>query len=247
MADLRADTPEQAVRILTLARPGKRNALSRRLIASLRDHLREAEAEGVRALVITGEGATFSAGADFADLEGDASDEAFDAAMSELTAALRNSRIASFAAIDGPCVGAGLDLALACDFRVAGPDAGFSLPAVKMGILYNPRRLAQILPMLSHAAAVRLLLLAERLDRDEALCGGLATHRAAEGETLATAMALAGRAAALPPLAQAAAKGFVTAFHAGDFDAADWQARRMELLASDERAEALRKAREPKA
>lgn len=246
MADLRSDTPQPGVRVLILTRAEKRNALSRGLIAALQDRLLEAEAEGIRALVIAGEGPVFSAGADFADLEGDASDEAFDAAMSGLTAVLRNSRIISFAAIDGACVGAGLDLALACDFRVAGPGAGFSLPAAKMGILYNPRRLAQILPMLSHAAALRLLLLAERLDRDEALAGGLATHAAGEGGTLETAVALAGRAAALPPLAQAAAKEFVAAFRAADFDAADWQARRMDLLASDERREALRKAREPK-
>lgn len=246
MADLRSDTPLQAVRVLTLTRAERRNALSRSLIAMLQDHLREAEAEGIRALVIAGEGPAFSAGADFAELEGDASDEAFDAAMSGLTAALRNSRIISFAAIDGACVGAGLDLALACDFRVAGPGAGFSLPAAKMGILYNPQRLAQILPMLGHAAALRLLLLAERLDRDEALAGGLATHAADAGGALANAVALAGRAAALPPLAQAAAKEFVTAFRAADFDAADWQARRMDLLASDERRAALRKAREPK-
>lgn len=246
MADLRSDTPQPGVRVLILTRAEKRNALSRGLIAALQDRLLEAEAEGIRALVIAGEGPVFSAGADFADLEGDASDEAFDAAMSGLTAVLGNSRIISFAAIDGACVGAGLDLALACDFRVAGPGAGFSLPAAKMGILYNPRRLAQILPMLSHAAALRLLLLAERLDRDEALAGGLATHAAGEGGTLETAVALAGRAAALPPLAQAAAKEFVAAFRAADFDAADWQARRMDLLASDERREALRKAREPK-
>lgn len=229
-----------------LARAERRNALSRDLITRLHEQVLAAGRDGDLALVIAGEGPAFSAGADFADLEGDASDAAFDAAMSGLTAALHDSPVISFAAIDGACVGAGLDLALACDFRVAGSDAGFSLPAVRMGILYNPQRLAQILPMLGHAAALRLLLLAERLDRDEALAGGIVTHAAATGEALTTAVALAGRAAALPSRAQAAAKGFVAAFHAADFRAADWQARRMELLASDERAEALRRAREPR-
>lgn len=248
MADLAVDTPLDGVRVLTLSCPAKRNALSRGLIAGLRYQVRQAEADGLRALVICGEGPAFCAGADFSDLEGDASDAGFDAAMTELTTALRDSPLVSFAAVQGPCVGAGLDLALACDFRVAAPDALFALPAVKMGILYNPQRLAQILPMLSHAAALRLLLLAERLDRTEALAGGLVTHVAdqvGDNGPLALAIRLAGQAASLPSMAQGAAKAFVAAFHGTGFDAADWQARRMELLASAERREALKNAREP--
>lgn len=246
MVDLRVEAREQGIRLLTLARGARRNALSRDLIAALRQALDDAAAEGVRAVVIAGEGPAFSAGADFADLEGDASDEAFDAAMSGLTGALRESAAISFAAINGACVGAGLDLALACDFRVAAPDAVFSLPAVRMGILYNPRRLAQILPMLSRATAARLLLLAERLDRDEALAGGIVTHvsdRPGEGAVIEAALDLAAKAAALPALAQGAAKAFATAFGEPGFKASDWQAKRLELLASDERREALRQAR----
>lgn len=246
MADLRVEAPREGIRLLTLSRGAKRNALSRALIAALRQALDEAGAEGARAVVIAGEGQAFSAGADFADLEGDASDEEFDAAMSGLTGALRESALVSFAAIDGACVGAGLDLALACDFRVAAPGAFFALPAVRMGILYNPRRLAQLLPMMSRAAASRLLLLAERLDRDEALAGGIVTHacdRPGQDAVAEAALELAARAAALPPLAQGAAKAFVAAFGEPDFSAADWQARRLELLSSPERREALLQAR----
>lgn len=249
MADLRIDTPRDGIRLLTLSRGAKRNALSRGLIAALRQALRDAESDGARAVVIAGEGLAFSAGADFADLEGDASDEEFDAAMSGLTGALRESALISFAAINGACVGAGLDLALACDFRVAAPDAVFALPAVRMGILYNPGRLAQILPMLSRSAASRLLLLAERLDRDEARAGGIVTHvsdRAGEGAVVEAALDLAAAAAALPARAQGAAKAFVTSFMTPDFEAVDWQARRRELLASEERRHALLQARKPR-
>lgn len=242
MADLRIETPQQDVRVLVMARGAKRNALTLGLIGALQAEVRAAEADGLRSVVITGEGPAFSAGADFADLEGDASDREFDAAMSGLTSALQESRLISIAAIDGFCIGAGFDLAMACDFRVAGPDAAFGLPAVSMGILYNPKRLAQVLPRLADAAAMRLLLLAERLDRSEAQAAGIVTH-CAEGGTLGVAIGLAGRAAKLPPNAQAAAKAFLTAFRWPDFDETEWEMLRMELLSSEERREALRQAR----
>lgn len=249
MADLRVETPREGIRLLMLSRSARRNALSRDLITALRRSLDDAAATRTRAVVIAGEGPAFSSGADFADLEGDLSDEQFDAEMSGLTGALRESALISFAAINGACVGAGLDLALACDFRVAAPDAFFALPAVRMGILYNPRTLAQILPMLSHSAASRLLLLAERLDRDEARAGGIVTHvsdRPGEGAVVETALDLAAAAAALPALAQGAAKAFTASFMGADFKASDWQAKRLELLASEERREALQQAKRSK-
>jgi enoyl-CoA hydratase/carnithine racemase len=249
MVDLRVGTPREGIRLLMLSRSARRNALSRDLITALRESLYSAAAEGARAVVIAGAGPAFSSGADLADLEGNVSDEEFDAEMSGLTGALRESALISFAAINGACVGAGLDLALACDFRVAAPDAFFALPAVRMGILYNPQRLAQILPMLSHAAASRLLLLAERLDRDEARAGGIVTHvsdRSGDNAVIEAALDLAAVAAALPALAQGAAKAFTTSFMGPDFKASDWQAKRLELLASEERREALRQARTPR-
>jgi len=244
MSDLRITDPQPGVRVLTLARPAKRNALSRSLIADLRAALEAAEAADIRAVVLAGEGKGFSAGADFSDLQGDASDQEFDASMSGLTGVLEDSPMISVAAIHGACIGAGLDLALACDFRVSTRDAVFALPAVQMGILYNPARLARVLPMFGHGAAMRLLVLAERLDATEAREAGIVTHLLPEGEAPeAAAAALALRAASLPRQAQAAAKAFVDAFHGTDFNHAEWQARRMELLASEERCEALRRAR----
>ncbi|MGI6245403.1 MAG: enoyl-CoA hydratase/isomerase family protein [Pseudochelatococcus sp.] len=249
MDDLRIETPADGVRLLVLSRSARRNALSRSLIGALHGAVAAARAEGARAVVIAAEGPVFSAGADFADLDGSTADLAFDDAMSVLTASLRDSAVISIAAIDGACIGAGLDLALACDFRVATPGAVFALPAVRMGILYNPRRLAQILPMISRAAAARLLLLAERLDCAEAQLGGIVTHvtdRPGAEAARDRALALATAAAALPALAQDAAKAFAVSFESPDFKAADWEARRLTLLESDQRREALRQARTKK-
>jgi len=246
MAELRIETPGEGLRLLVMSRGAKRNALSSNLIAALREQVRVAETEGVRALIIAGEGPVFSAGADFSMLQGSSSDLAFDDAMSELTAALMQSPTISFAAIHGACIGAALDLALACDFRVAARDASFSLPAVSMGILYNPRRLRDILPMIDPAIARRLLLLAETLDCGDARMGGLVTHlaeQAGSGAALDAALDHAARAATLPLRAQGAAKAFVAAARRADFNEENWQALRRELLASDERKAALLRAR----
>jgi enoyl-CoA hydratase/carnithine racemase len=199
----------------------------------------------MRALVITGEGPAFSAGADFSDLAGDVSDVAFDARMFSLTSRLAESQLVSFAAISGPCIGAGFDLAMACDFRVAAPDATFSLPPVKLGILYNPERLAQLVQMLGELTAKKMLLLAEPMDRALALASGIATH-AADQDVRATAIDLAIRASSLPASAQKAAKEFIHAMRDPAFSNADWQDKRRELLGSEERREAFRSIRKPK-
>lgn len=245
MADLIRQAPQSDLRILIMARQAKRNALSRDMIAQLRSALQSAEAEGARSLIIAGDGLAFSAGADLEDLTGAGADESFDDAMWSLTDALRRSPVVSFAAIHGACIGAGLDLAAACDFRVAANHSFFALPAVKMGILYNPRRLSQIAPMLSHAALMRILLLADSLTRDEALAAGFVTHAAhdqADARDIALSLAVA--SARLPKRAQAAAKDLVQSVVQQGFDHENWQARRRELLNSEERRDALRRARE---
>ncbi len=246
MDDLRIETPAMGVRLLVLCRSARRNALSRDLIGRLHAGVAAAKAEGARAIVIAADGPAFSAGADFADLDGSVADLDFDAEMSGLTASLRDESLVSFAAISGACIGAGLDLALACDFRVAAPDAVFALPAVRMGILYNPKRLEQILPLMSHAIALRLLLLAERLDFADARAGGIVTHvteQPGADAVRARALELAAAAVALPSQAQEAAKAFAASFGRPGFDAMDWEAWRRRLLDSDQRQEALQKAR----
>lgn len=243
---LRTDILDGKIALLTLARPQKRNALSLALIGALRAAIGRLEAEGVRALVLVGEGDAFSSGADFADLTGDGADEAYDAAMSGLTSALEASPLISIAAIHGPCIGAGLDLALACDFRLATEAARFGLPAVRMGILYNPARLALLSRRLSPGSLERLVILAERFGRDAAVAAGIVTHICPGADAAAAkdgALDLARAAADLPPLAQHASKAFFKALERNDYDPGLWQRRRLELLSSDERRAALKQAK----
>ncbi|CAH1691289.1 Enoyl-CoA hydratase [Hyphomicrobiales bacterium] len=245
-ADLEVDIRDGQVAVLVLTRADKRNALSLVLIGALQAALERLEAEGLRAMVLAAEGSAFSSGADFSDLTGDGADEAYDAAMSGLTSALEASPVISVAAIHGPCVGAGLDLALACDFRLATEAASFSLPAVKMGILYNPARLATLAGRLSPGSLQRLLLLGERLDRNAAVAAGIVTHAHPGTKADAAvrgALELAKAAADLPPRAQIASKAFLKAMGREDYAPDVWQQRRMELLSSDERRAALRRAK----
>lgn len=242
MAELRIETPAAGVRLLVISRDEKRNALSPGLIEAIRVQLDAAEQEEIRALVVASEGGVFSAGADLTALKGDSSDLAFDEAMAVLTSALMASPLISFVAIQGACIGAALDFALACDFRMGSIGASFSLPAARLGILYNPRRLAELLRVAGPATARRLLLLAEVINLDEAYRCGIVTHRAdhpGPDGALQTALEYAKRAVLIPALAQRTAKAFLMAAGQPGYDEAYWQERRLALLASDERAAAF--------
>lgn len=230
------------VATITLTRGARRNALSHALVAELTKAVEQVQKDGARALILAGEGPAFCAGADFQDLTGGPEDEGFDDAMSALTAALEAGPMLSFAAIHGPCMGAGLDLAMACDFRIAGPEARFALPAVRMAILYTPARLEALSRRISAAALHRLVLLAETLDAAAAQGAGLSTHLVSEPgaeAALAEARRLAEAAAALPPQAQGLNREFLAALGRGGIDREFWQARRREQLASPERRAAL--------
>ena len=242
MSELIIEQPREQVRLLRMCRPARRNALSFEMIRALSEQVRVARKEGDRAIVIASEGGVFSAGADFSDLKGDLTDLEFDAQMFELTQAIRHSGLISFAAIQGGCIGAGLDLAMACDFRVAAPEAFFGLPSIQMGILYNPESLSLIMSSISPAVAKRMLLLGERIARDEAFVSGIVTHcsqGAGEQSALNLAIALAANSASLPCQAQVFTKEFIVAVERGDASTPIWQSKREALLVSDDRNAAL--------
>ncbi len=125
---LRVD--EDAVRTLTLNRPEARNALNLALLRALRAELRAAgEDPAVRCLLLTGAGKAFCAGADvkeWAEQGPQAEQSPWVAEAHALVLDLADSPLPTVAVLNGPAVGAGLDLALACDFRVAAADARFA-------------------------------------------------------------------------------------------------------------------------
>lgn len=235
MTSIRSQVDQSGVLRIWLERPDKRNALSRAMIAELLRTVRAADDRGARVIVLAGSGPCFSAGADFAEITGTAADEQYDAAVAELTAAIRGSKAVVLASIHGPCMGAALDVALACDLRVAAANARFALPAARVGILYNPDSLAQMLRAVAPAAMSRLLLQADTLDAEQAAAAGIATHLVAEADLESRTAAIATAIAALPAGAVQAAKAALNAHLAGEFVAEVWQPLRRSLLASSDR------------
>jgi enoyl-CoA hydratase/carnithine racemase len=112
----------------------------------------------------------------------------------------------TIAAIHGYCLGGGLELALAADFRVADETAVFGLPEVELGILPSSGGTHRLVRVVGPARAKELMLLRERFGAEEALRLGLVTEVVSEGQALARALELAERVASLPPLAVSVAK-----------------------------------------
>jgi enoyl-CoA hydratase/carnithine racemase len=205
LVDARAEGP---VAIVTLRREHKLNALSTALEGALDDALGSAEVRAARAVVVTGGPRAFSAGADVSEMRDQDPAAILDyyratGAVYERVAALPQPTIA---AIAGWCLGGGLELALACDFRVAEAGAAFGLPEVRIGIVPSSGGTHRLARLVGAARAKELVLLRERIGADEAAAFGLVTEVVADGGALERALELANDLARLPPLAVAVAK-----------------------------------------
>jgi enoyl-CoA hydratase/carnithine racemase len=199
--------------LLTLRRPAKLNALSTAVERELGAVLDSEMLRSSRAVVIGGEGRAFSAGADVSEFR-DASPASILAyyrdtgGVYERFAALPQATVA---AIHGWCVGGGLELALAADFRVADETSAFSLPEVAIGIVPSSGGTHRLVRLLGTARAKELALLRDRVDGNEAFRLGLVTELVAEGGAVERALELADGLAALPPLAVSLAKQAIDA------------------------------------
>lgn len=178
------------VALLTIDRPDRRNALDLDHCVALHRAVDEAVAGGARVLVVTGEGTAFCSGADLGGVYG----EAFRAALYGMLGAITSAPVPVVAAVNGPAIGAGTQLAIAADLRIAGPTARFGVPTAKLGLavdFWTVRRLA----LLAGGGPARALLLAcDELDLDAAERAGLVQRRGGLDDALAWAAKLAGLA-----------------------------------------------------
>src|SRR5262245_43798390 len=170
-----------AVRTLTLDRPDQRNALNVPTIRALRVALGEAETAAVRCLVLTGAGKAFCAGADIAEwaeaeARGELATFPWTSEMHGLVAAVAEFPRPTIALLNGAAVGAGLDLALACDFRFAADTARFQCAYTRMG--YAPDAGGSwLLPrIIGLEQAKRFAFTGEFWSAPEALVRGLVTE-----------------------------------------------------------------------
>ncbi|WP_165988794.1 enoyl-CoA hydratase/isomerase family protein [Streptomyces sp. YIM 98790] len=156
---------------LTLRNPAKRNAMTPAMWRELPELLDGLGADpAVRALVLTGHGGTFCAGADIGSL-GDAGGPRELAARAE--EALAAFPRPTLAAVRGACVGGGCQLAVACDLRFAEQDAVFGVTPARLGIAYPPGATRRLVGLVGPAAAKYLLFSAELIDAGRALRTGL--------------------------------------------------------------------------
>ncbi|HEX6311570.1 MAG TPA: enoyl-CoA hydratase-related protein [Acidimicrobiia bacterium] len=193
------------VGLATIDRQERRNALNAELCDDLRGRLEAGE--DLHAVVITGAGSAFCSGADLVTrFEGEdrEAEDTLRPAFEALVDAVVAFPGAVIAGVNGPALGAGTQLAVACDLRVAGPKATFGIPAARLGLVLSPANIQRLALLVGQAGARDLLMTGRTVDRDEAAAMGL-VHRRAE-DALAAALELAGEIAALAPLTVAGHK-----------------------------------------
>jgi enoyl-CoA hydratase/carnithine racemase len=202
---------EAGVRVLTLRREAKLNALSSALEQALAEALDDVG--NAACVVLTGSGRAFSVGADIGELRERTPEAVFDyyaatGGVYEQLAALAQPTVS---AIGGYCLGGGLELALATDFRIADETAVFGFPEVGLGILPSSGGTERVTRLLGPTRAKELILLRERIDAHEALAWGLVSEVVRAGEALDRALAVAHELAELPSLAASVAKQAIDA------------------------------------
>lgn len=183
------------VALLTLTRDERRNALNLELCRAIRAAAQAAVEDGARVVVITGHGSAFSAGADLGGVYGPEFLEALYGMLHGLT----QLPVPVIAAVNGPAIGAGTQLAIACDLRVADVSARFAVPTARNGMAVDGWTIRTLAALAGTGRARRLMLAADSLDRDEALAAGLVDRAG----TLEDALAWAHEIAELAPLALA--------------------------------------------
>ncbi|MFH1775180.1 MAG: enoyl-CoA hydratase-related protein [Chloroflexota bacterium] len=179
---------------LTLNRPEVLNAINSQLMADFREVLGEVESDAdMRVLIITGAGKAFQAGADIGDL----------ARMTPLELHQWNHRVLEgwrqlealgkpvIAAINGFALGGGLELALACDIRVAAENAKLGLPEVSLGIIPGTGGTQRLPRLIGKGQAMEMLLTGEAIGAEEAYRIGLVNKVVAKGQAVAAAEEIA--------------------------------------------------------
>ena len=181
-----------AVTLITLQRPERRNALNLDLCVAIEESVRVAAGDGSRAAVITGDGTSFCSGADLDGVYGDD----FIKALYAMFGYLRAVPIPLVAAVNGPAIGAGTQLAMACDLRVADSRALFGVPTAKNGLAVDAWTIRVLSDLAGGGVARGIMLGCDLVGQDQSVACGLANRRG----DLDAALVLADELAVMAPL-----------------------------------------------
>ena len=212
---LLVDEPAPGVTRLTISNPAKRGALDHVILDAFVATLAELDA---RCVIVTGEGSTFSAGYDIANLDsetrGTVADEASRLVAQpfvEALEALEAYAYPTIAALNGHAIGGGLELALSCDLRVAASAVKLGMPPAKLGLVYSHSGVRKFIDTIGAPRTRQLFLVGGRIDAATAVSWGLVNEVAGPDELASTALALASKIAGNAPLAQAGNKRVIRA------------------------------------
>lgn len=223
-----------AVALVTIDRPDRRNALDVGHCEELHDAIVKGAADA-RVVVLAGAEGHFCAGADLSTVE----DEGFVVALRRLLDAMTAVPVPVIAAVEGAALGAGSQLAVAADLRVATPTARFGIPAAKLGLMVDHWTVQRLALLAGHGPARHMLLTAEELDGESA-------HRVGLVQKLGTAedaLAWAARIATLAPLTIAGHKLALNRLEPA-LDDAEVTAARTRAWSSEDLAEGMAAFRE---
>lgn len=209
---------------VTIDRPAKRNALTVDMWRQLSAICAELAADpSLRAVVLTGAGPSFCAGADISALSAD--EVTMRAVVEQAEQALRNLAVPTIAKIHGHCFGGGNQLAVACDLRVADSTASFAVPPAKLGVIYSVTSTRWLTELVGPAWAKRLIFAAQPIDSETALRIGLVEQLVEPAGLDAAVEELLAAMLPLAPMTQLASKQLVNLIaDGGDADSAyaDW-------------------------
>lgn len=194
---------EAGLLILTLRRPEKANSLTKAMLEDMDAALATTDAQAV---ILTGEGRVFSAGADLDEARaGLATDPVWD----RLSNRIAGLPCLTIAALNGTLAGGAMGMALACDLRIAVPGAKFFYPVMKLGFLPQPADPARLIALIGPARAKMILMAGAKIEADEALAWGLIDRIVQPQSLLDNARALCADTLAAKPGHAAAIKRFL--------------------------------------
>lgn len=200
--------PVEHVALVTLDRPEALNALDFALIEALTDALEALDADpSCHCIVLTGAGdRAFAAGADIRELAGQTPTSLLADNDFHRWERIKRIRTPLVAAVRGAALGGGCELAMTCDMIVAAEDAQFGQPEIRLGVMPGAGGTQRLTRAIGKAKAMEMILTGDTMSAREADARGLVTQVVASELTVDAALTLAGRVAAMPPLAVVAAK-----------------------------------------
>ena len=209
---LTLDEPADHVVRIKISNPDKRGALDHEILDGLAEHMRTLDA---RCVIITGDGPVFSAGYDLGNLEGEEFERNAEALVAhpftDAIEAVERYRYPVVAAINGHAIGGGLELALACDIRIAARDVKMGMPPAKIGLIYSHTGLKKFIETCGVGNTNELFFLGRNVDSDRALQMGLVNQVVERGGLEEKALAIAREIGSNAPLSLSGNKTVIRA------------------------------------